>query len=285
MTEEARGGGITTDAVLEPPRYRPCNSCGGAQAGFLFERNGYSIVECATCGLHYVGEDMAHIDFPALYSESYYHGGASAVFANYVAEETARRANARRKLWSIRLRGPRSGRLLDIGCAAGFFLAEARRYYDVRGVEISEYSSTIARERFGLDVFTGTLRDAALPEDAFDVITMWDVIEHLDDPKAELELVARALKPGGSVVVTTGDAGSRYARRAGVRWHLLEPPWHLYFFSRTTLANMAAAAGLRVRSCRSAGVASDLRALRSLPARVVTNLLGLGDIMEMTLTK
>jgi hypothetical protein len=96
---------------------------------------------------------------------------------------------------------------------------------------------------------------------------------------------ARVLKPGGSLVLTTGDVGSAYARRAGARWHLLEPPWHLYFFSRDTMAAMGRAAGLRVRSCSSHGVASDSRVLRALPARVLTSLLGLGDIMEMTFTK
>jgi len=285
MMERACAGAVATVPAVEEASYRPCNSCGGTRARFLFERNGYSIVECATCALRYVGENTADIDFPTLYSESYYQGGASAVFANYMAEEAARRASARRKLWSIRLRGPRSGRLLDVGCATGFFLAEARRHYDVQGVEISEYSSRIAREHFGLDVFTGTLQDAGFADETFDVITMWDVIEHLADPKAELQHVAGLLKPGGSVVITTGDAGSRYARRAGPRWHLLEPPWHLYYFSRTTLATMAASSKLRVRACRSKGVASDLKLLRSLPVRTATNLLGLGDIMEMTLTK
>lgn len=271
--------------IRSMPVFRACNLCGDTSPKLLWERNGYAIVACNRCGLQYVGQNPQDIDFAALYSEDYYTGGSGQVFANYLGEERARRANARRKLRSMRRRTPRSGRLLDVGCAAGFFLVEARRYFEPQGVEISEFSSRVARERFGLDVFTGTLQDAKFAADSFDVITMWDVVEHLSDPKAVLMEASRVLRPGGSLVLTTGDVGSRYARRAGPRWHLLEPPWHLYYFSRATMSAMGEAAGLRLQACTSNGVASDHRVLRSLPGRVVTNLLGLGDIMEMTFTK
>ena len=265
--------------------FRSCNLCGSASPKLLWKRNGYAIVACHQCGLQYVGQDPQDIDFAALYSEAYYTGGSAQVFANYVGKELVRRASARRRLRSMRRRTSRAGRLLDVGCAAGFFLVEARRYFEPQGVEISEFSSRVARERFGLDVFTGTLQDAKFAANSFDVITMWDVVEHLPDPKAVLAEASRVLRSGGSLVLTTGDVGSRYARRAGPSWHLLEPPWHLYFFSRATMSAMGEAAGLRFQACASTGVASDLRVLRSLPGRLVSNLLGLGDIMEMTLTK
>ncbi len=267
------------------PVFRACELCGNTAPQLLWERNGYAIVACPECGLQYVGQNPQDIDFGALYSEGYYTGTSGQVFANYVGEERARRAGARRKLWTMRRRASRSGRLLDVGCALGFFLVEARRFFEPHGVEISEYSSRLARERFGLDVVTGNLHDAKFAPNSFDAITMWDVIEHLPDPKAVLIEASRILKPGGSLVLTTGDVGSAYARRAGPRWHLLEPPWHLYYFSRATMRAMGEAAGLRLKACASRGVASDHLALRSLPGRVMTNLLGLGDIMEMTFTK
>ena len=265
--------------------FRACNLCGKSAPQLLWQRNAYAIVACTGCGLQYVGQDPQDIDFAALYSEGYYTGTSGQVFANYVGEERARRASARRKLWSMQRRTPRSGRLLDVGCAAGFFLVEARRHFEAQGVEISEYSSGVARERFGLDVFTGSLQDAKFAANSFDVITLWDVVEHLPDPMAVLTEAARVLRPGGALVLTTGDVGSAYARRAGPRWHLLEPPWHLYYFSRATMRALGEAAGLRFQACSSQGVASDHRVLRSLPGRVLTNLLGLGDIMEMTFTK
>jgi SAM-dependent methyltransferase len=263
-------------------RWRCCNACGADGPRERFVRDGYHIVECARCGLLYVGEDPAAIDFSALYDQAYYTGGREGVFADYVGQAPSRRAAARRRLWSLRQRVPR-GRLLDVGCAAGFFLAEAQAWYAARGVELSEYSSQFAREQLGLDVVTGTLHDAAFTAGSFDLVTLWDVIEHVPDPRAVLAEVARVLAPGGEVVLTTGDWGSAYAQRRGVTWHLLTPPWHLYFFSRATLARTAAAAGLRVVRVAARGVAGDGAWARSKPGILLGHWLGQGDIMQVTL--
>jgi SAM-dependent methyltransferase len=262
--------------------FRACESCGAASPTLLFTKEGYSIVRCSTCELVYVGEDPSRIDFASLYGESYYQGSSDRVFADYLGQEAARRASARRRAWALR-REKWRGRLLDVGCAAGFFLAEARRFYRVQGVELSAFSSRYARERFGLDVFTGPLPDAALPSQTFDLITLWDVIEHVAAPGALLRECARLLKPDGRIVLTTGDIGSAYAQSRGAAWHLIAPPWHLYYFSRSTLATLAHNAGLRVMGYRARGVASDRPWLRNRVAVAASNLLGFGDIMRATL--
>lgn len=262
--------------------WRPCNACGAMQPRQRFERDGFHIVECANCGLVYVGEDPAAIDFAALYDEGYYTGGREGVFTDYVGQAPARRAAARRRLWSLR-RLQRGGRLLDVGCAAGFFLVEAQAHYAVRGVELSAFSSRFAREQLGLDVVTGTLQQAAFDAGSFDLVTLWDVIEHVADPAALLAEVARVLAPGGHVVLTTGDIGSAYAQARGAQWHLLTPPWHLYFFSRATLAALASRAGLRVEAVAARGVAGDGALARSRPGIVLNHWLGRGDIMQVTL--
>jgi SAM-dependent methyltransferase len=262
-------------------RYRACITCASEACELLLRKDAYSIVRCTQCGLVYVGEDLGTIDFGAIYDESYYTGGSDQVFADYLGEERARRASARRRVWALRLMRWR-GRLLDVGCAAGYFLAEAQRSYQVQGVELSEFSSQFAREHFGLDVFTGTLQQAMLPAQQFDLITLWDVIEHVPDPHRVLAEAARLLKPDGRLILTTGDIGSAYARRSGPRWHLLAPPWHLYYFSRVTMARLGADAGLKVIGFKARGVAGDHRLLRSRPGVALANLLGLGDIMQVT---
>ncbi|MFO1326922.1 MAG: class I SAM-dependent methyltransferase [Rubrivivax sp.] len=253
-----------------------------------FARDGYDIAGCDGCGTAFVAQDPSTIDFQALYGEAYYTGGSAAVFADYVGQEAARRAHARRKLWALRHlppRLPRAGRLLDVGCAAGFFLAEARAFYQVQGVELSEWSSAYARERLNLPVFTGTLQQAALPAGHFDVVTLWDVIEHVPDPVPLLAEAARVLAPGGRLVLSTGDWGSAYARRRGEHWHLMTPPWHLSFFTRDSLTQAAARAGLRRLHAASEGVAGDGRFWRHRAGLLLGRLLDRGDIMRLSFTR
>ncbi len=271
---------------LDSPR--ACVVCGAPQPVRLFVKNGFDMVRCGACGCVYVGQDPAGIDFNALYGQDYYTGGHDTVFEDYVGQQAARRAQARRKLALLRHlppRIPRHGHLLDVGCAAGFFLAEAQRHYRVQGVELSSWSSAWARDRLQLSVFTGTLQQAALPADRFDVVTLWDVIEHVPDPVPLLREAARVLHPKGRLVLTTGDWGSAYAQRHGQHWHLMTPPWHLTMFSRATLAAAAQRAGLRVLACRSEGVAGDGWAWRNRVSLGLSRLLGWGDIMRVTLGK
>ncbi|MBL8363174.1 MAG: class I SAM-dependent methyltransferase [Rubrivivax sp.] len=267
---------------------RPCPVCARPEPRPLYTKDGYRIVQCAGCALAYVADDPAAIDFDALYGESYYRGGSDAVFADYLGQEAARRAQARRRLAWLRHvppRWPRSGRLLDVGCAAGFFLAEAQAHYDVQGVELSTWSAAHARERLGLPVLTGTLQQAALPAASVDIVTLWDVIEHVPEPVPLLAEAARVMKPGALLVLTTGDWGSAYAQARGADWHLMTPPWHLTYFSRATLAEAARRAGLRVRSWQSEGVGGDGRYWRSRTGLVLTRLLDRGDIVRATFVK
>lgn len=267
---------------------RACPVCAAAASAALFVKDGYEMRRCGDCGAVFVGANPATIDFAALYGESYYRGGSDAVFADYVGEQAQRRAQARRRLWWLRhgpRRWPRQGRLLDVGCAAGFFLAEARAHYDVQGVELSPWAAAYARERLGLDVRTGTLEQAALPAGRFDIVTLWDVIEHVAEPVPLLAEVARVLAPGGRAVLTTGDWGSAYAQSRGADWHLMTPPWHLTMFSRATLARAAARAGLRVAGCASEGVAGDGAFWRHRAGLLLGRVLGRGDIVRMTLRR
>jgi SAM-dependent methyltransferase len=271
--------------------HRPCVVCGTPDPTPQFQRNGFDMVACRHCGCVYVGQDPGTIDFDKLYGQDYYTGGHDQVFTDYVGQQAARRAHARRKLWMLRhlplfnLRIPHEGHLLDVGCAAGFFLAEAQAHYTVQGVELSSWSSAWARDHLKLPVITGTLQQAALAADRFDVITLWDVIEHVPDPVPLLTEAARVLKPGGQLILTTGDWGSAYARRHGADWHLMTPPWHLTMFSRDTLTRAAARAGLKPTHWASEGVMGDGPLWRNKAALLATRLLDKGDIVRLTLTK
>jgi len=145
------------------------------------------------------------------------------------------------------LDGRMRGKLLDVGCGDGRFLAKMRDLgWEVTGVEPDGLAVEVARERFGLDVHRGTLEDIRFPERTFDVVTMNHVIEHVPDPVGTLEECLRVLKPGGRLVVTTPNVESLGHRLFGKRWFHLDPPRHLYLFSARSLLMCAERAGLRV---------------------------------------
>jgi len=161
---------------------------------------------------------------------------------DYLAEEHGRRVTARRLLDLVGARVP-AGRLLDVGCGHGLLLDEARaRGYDTVGLELSRAAAAHAREALGLDVLELPLEEFE-DSDGFDAVVLADVIEHLEDPAAELGRCARLLRPGGVLCVVTPDPSSLAARLAGRRWWGYLPA-HTVLLPRTTLRELLLAQGL-----------------------------------------
>lgn len=201
----------------------------------LFARHGAPIRRCATCRLAFAPAEPAPGELPALYAASYFRGD-SGHYGDYVAEEPAHRRQARRYLRRLAAAGRRGGRLLDVGCAAGFFLDEARRAgWSTRGIEVSEYASARARGLLGLDVLTSSFVDAPLGGEQFDVVTFFNVFEHLPNPRAVEARLARIVAPGGLVLLETWDSESLVARLLGARWHQWDPRFIPYYYSRRSL--------------------------------------------------
>lgn len=187
------------------------------------------IVRCPACG----HMQLARFPEAAELAEAY----GEAESADYVEEEAGQRATARAALAQIeRHAGP--GAILDLGCWVGFLLAEAQaRGWRATGVEPSRFASDFARERLGLDVRRADLFEADLPERAFDAVVLGDVIEHLPDPGAALDRIARLLAPGGVLWMALPDAGSRLARLMGARWWSVIPT-HVQYFTRASMATL-----------------------------------------------
>lgn len=197
------------------------------------------VVQCRHCGLVYSNPrwppDTVLDAYTAVEDEV------------YVEERHGRELTFRHHLRQLeRIIGPAGGRrLLDVGAYIGVFVeVAAAAGWQAEGVEPSLWAAAAARQR-GLAVHTGTLATAGLAEGSFDVVTMWDVIEHLPDPAAELERARCLLRPGGWLIVHTMDFGAPIARLMGGRW-----PWlmdmHLYYFDRRTLRALHERHGYRV---------------------------------------
>lgn len=162
---------------------------------------------------------------------------ARAASDDYVEEEAGQRVSAARVLERTeRYAGP--GKLLDLGCWVGFLMAEARdRGWQPLGIEPSTWASDYARERLGLEVRTGDLYDADLPEAPFDAVVMGDVLEHLTRAGEALDRIRGTLTTGGALALLLPDAGSRTARLLGRRWWSVIPT-HIHYFTRRSAATM-----------------------------------------------
>jgi SAM-dependent methyltransferase len=161
----------------------------------------------------------------------------------YVGERDNRYLTFRRVL--SKLGPPRARRLLDVGAYCGYFVdVAAGAGFRAEGAELSAWAVAQARH-LGLTMHNETLGERTASGDRYDVLTMWDVIEHLEDPRAELEAACRLLEPGGMLHLSTIDAHSRVARMLGRHW-----PWlmdmHLYYFDRRTITRLLGQAGFRV---------------------------------------
>jgi SAM-dependent methyltransferase len=203
------------------------------------------LVECMNCGLVYA---PAAIEDRAEFDDHYYIEGA---YADYVQDRDAIHRSAVTRLQTLE-RAVKGRRLLDVGCAAGYFLEAARtRGWTVAGLELSTYSVRLARG-LALEVFEGSIL-APPPLPGFDAITMWDTIEHLLRPDIAVENARRLLRPGGVLVVSTGDRRSFVARALGRRWRLMNDPTHKFFFDERTLSSLLATAGFTVASVSRQG--------------------------------
>lgn len=224
-----------------------CPACSAAREHHhLFEKNACEILQCTACGL---GRAVAPNFKPnTYYNTDYFSGGRADGYADYCGSEAVLRREFASAVAFIR-NFRAQGRLLEIGCAYGFFLKEAQPLFQVNGIEISQQAAEFCR-RSGLQVVTGTLEEKTLQQLAvMDVIVMFDVIEHLPDPRQTLELCCRHLTHEGIIVITTGDFASLYARLAGRHWRLMTPPQHLWYFTPKSMKELASAVGLELQYC------------------------------------
>lgn len=235
----------------------PCNCCRSTDFVPIFSKNGYELVRCTTCDLAFIANQPDAAQIASLYTaKTDYH----ASLLDPGSEEFARMANvARQHLRMLRkFRADLTGlRVLDIGCSSGLFLAEAQcAGMASYGAELSPETAHFAANYFGLPVHPGDWRGAGYAPGSFDVITMFDVIEHLPDPMAELRAVLPLLKPGGLLLQSTPDIDGLFPRLSYKLAALLnywphpEPPHHLYQFSAKTLSAMLAKAGYRAGDAR-----------------------------------
>ena len=223
-----------------------CILCGSTERRPLVIREPWHVHRCASCGLGFLDPRPSKDRIARLYSQEYCEshfaeGGRSGSreFKKRLGQETHR----------VRFfRGmKRRGRVLDMGCGYGYFLAACREYgYDVRGLDTSEWATRHAVEALHLPVTLGELDSVKLEPDGFDVVTMWHFLEHTPDPITALGKAREWLKPDGVLVVDVPNREGTDALAEGDDWVGWSLPYHFYHFTPDTLRRMLTKCGFRV---------------------------------------
>jgi SAM-dependent methyltransferase len=270
-----------------------------ASASLIFVKNGYRLVQCSRCGLVFVENRPSEQELSQFYNKDGYH--VELTDDSSPASLWHKRTAARQ--FQFLRRYKKSGRVLDVGCSVGFFLRVAKEQgWETFGVDQNMRSIQYARDNYGLNVMNGALEEAGFPPKSFDVVTLWDVIEHLPAPIGTLRQIAGLLKDDGILVFETPNIDGLFPRlsyRVGKwmnYWPHPTPPGHLFQFSMKTIRLLLQEAGFsplaikdgRIALNYSFGVQSVKRAVYSAvfaPVALLGPMFGAGDKMIVAASK
>lgn len=208
-------------------------------------RNGWGYMRCPGCGALSLNpvpsEEVLH---------SYYN---DAYLVPARAYQRGTRKNAPDIFRELESRLPTRGKLLEVGCSYGAFLAAAhQKGWSTTGIELDRAAAAYAKERLGLKVFAGSIEgEFAQLEPPYDAVVTFHVIEHVRNPMKFLHLCRCLLRDGGLLILKTPNIESWIAKKTGVYWQWLSPPAHLHLFSTPALVQALQKSGFRVENIRS----------------------------------
>ena len=248
-----------------------CDLCGANDRELILStpRLNGPLVRCRDCSLYFVlsNGDLSGVPTAASQMEWLSERALELDLVDPSVEERERpwRELAARERVEELLSFVASGRLLEVGCSTGEFLFASGDHFKATGIEADEGSSGVARSR-GLNCLTGSLPEAHLEAEGFDVVALYHTIEHLPSPKSAVGEAYRLLKRGGWLVIETPDIGSPWFTILGARWRQFIPD-HRYFFTQETIRRLCIDAGFEVRSTRQVGKAMSTRLFASRVGR------------------
>jgi 2-polyprenyl-3-methyl-5-hydroxy-6-metoxy-1,4-benzoquinol methylase len=236
-------GVFPTMSHSEASWHERCLICGSSTLGALRDYDRAHLVRCRACGMVFAARIPTEAELTVHYGD-YGH-------AWYDSPITRRRyAEVLDSLEPYRM----GNRLLDVGCGAGYFLEEARsRGWEVHGTEYSGFALELARTKH-LNVVPAPIDVRTYEPGSFDVVTAFEVFEHVRDPMHEAALAARVLRPGGLLYCTTPNFNSLSRRTLGPRWSVIAYPEHLWYFTPTTISAWLHRSGFVTQTVVTSGV-------------------------------
>lgn len=235
-----------------------CPVCGGQNLTPTWTLGEYRVGQCGDCSHSFVLSGFSSEVLDQAYESDYYAASDSTErtgYVDYLGNAPQRLLGFKQRLHELERFTSERGRLLDFGCAVGLFVKVATDAgWEAIGLERSAWAADYGRRQFGLTIVAGSEAECADFKGRFDMVTMWDVLEHLEDPRGVLRQVAHWLKPGGVLALNTVDSASLGARLAGEHWRHLGPPHHLQYFTRDSLRHLLRETGFRVLTVDSQGV-------------------------------
>ncbi|NUM33283.1 MAG: class I SAM-dependent methyltransferase [Candidatus Brocadiae bacterium] len=218
----------------------------------------YSILKCEHCNLEFIDPQPDFEEIKSIYTSDYYKAwGMEKEEKNSLKKMKKNTFEQRIKLLS---NYKKTGNILDIGTASGFFLEVAKNFgFEPYGVELSEYSAKLAQQKFGQDkIYHGILENCPFPKLFFDVIAMSDLLEHVQNPISLLECASQFLKEDGIIIITTPNTESFSRKIMGKKWTQYKPE-HLFYFDKKSIYYLANLIGLKILKIQPAWKSINLK--------------------------
>jgi len=211
-----------------------------------------SLLRCQKCNHVAANISLSEEEMKELYKGSYFSGDE---YSDYVLDRPVLEKNFRSRISDINKFVPLDGKaILEVGCAYGYFLNLVKPLAgSVFGIDVSKDAVDCARKLLGECVVSGNFETHDFGNSLFDVVCMWDTIEHLRNPDDFIKRISKLLRPGGWLFLTTGDISSFNARLKGEKWRLIHPPTHLHYFGVQSMGILLKSNGLEVRGIRHPG--------------------------------
>ena len=221
-----------------------CPCCHSFKRKKLFERFSKDILQCEDCGLGYMAEFPKHL--PDVVSDEEYLPSQQGSYISNVDYRKKRFGNERLNIIKkFSKRSPGETRLLDVGCGTGWFLEQAlENGFNAEGLELGQDLAEYTSKRLGIKVNCCPLEE--LSGECYDVITLFDVIEHVPNPSQVMESIYSKLNPGGICLLFTPNLESLGFHLIKERSSLVMPAEHLFYFTQKSLAQIVNRAGLKV---------------------------------------